>query len=383
MNNEFGSLLRTFRKQAGITQRALGDEIGYKRKQIGLFENGKAAPSLPLVHRMIDVFSREYIDASGLLGAYEAQFQNNHSPIAHKSEIVHDGTDSESLPTSVAILRLFNKVILEEVLGFENTRRVLTHPNVQVVEIEGIGRFYTVEPIARKRLLQEISPVTETQLNKSAASWFKAQANELMQGRRNNHLPDVYLAEYFYHLAYVDGSNGKQQWRQEFATHFNLIMGRYLDENAKDRMLETLETFKEDGAFRDRVFDVELGYRLAQLLASRGEINKSLELFWQTVRQTEIYPVPLTSEAEYWRGLGIINDILDNLHDAECAYRQSLKLYDKFLDRNLTAAQITNVFESLLGIRLERHKSAMNLGVSITRRIEQSILASAENRFMI
>ncbi len=64
----FGSNLKRLRKEAGLSQEALGDLAGLDRTHIGYFENGKRIPRIDTIYLIAEALE---VEAGSLLALAE------------------------------------------------------------------------------------------------------------------------------------------------------------------------------------------------------------------------------------------------------------------------------------------------------------------------
>ena len=69
---EFKENLKTLRKQKGVSQEELGENIGVKKSVISLYESGKRKPSFEVLEAIADYFN---VDMNVLMGNSDMSFQ--------------------------------------------------------------------------------------------------------------------------------------------------------------------------------------------------------------------------------------------------------------------------------------------------------------------
>ena len=67
-NNDFGKKLQDLRKENGMTQRELGDRLGYSNQTVSFWESGRREPDLDALVAIAKVFD---VSVDYLLGVKE------------------------------------------------------------------------------------------------------------------------------------------------------------------------------------------------------------------------------------------------------------------------------------------------------------------------
>lgn len=67
-NNIFGNKLQELRKEIGLTQRELGEKLGFSNQTVSFWESGKREPDLNAMRKIAQFFD---VSADYLLGLIE------------------------------------------------------------------------------------------------------------------------------------------------------------------------------------------------------------------------------------------------------------------------------------------------------------------------
>ncbi|MDD5921579.1 MAG: helix-turn-helix domain-containing protein [Eubacteriales bacterium] len=121
---DFGTQLKTLRKEKNMTQEQLAEKLGVSRQAVSNWENNKNLPDLEIIIRMSRIFSVTLDDL--ILGGKDEM--NNMT-----EKLIEDGSENTKLRTALRILAVGTVMMLIGFLCF-----FLKSTTVEYVDADGI-----------------------------------------------------------------------------------------------------------------------------------------------------------------------------------------------------------------------------------------------------